>query len=34
MSTDVTILRQWRDADLPSITERAWTFSLSLTARP
>jgi len=34
MSTDVTPLRQWRNADIPSITERAWTFSLSLTARP
>ena len=34
MSTDVTLIRQWRSADLPSISERAWTFSLSLTARP
>jgi hypothetical protein len=34
MSADFAILRQWRNADLPSITERAWTFSLSLTARP
>lgn len=34
MSTDVTLLRQWRSADLPQITERAWTISLSLTARP
>jgi hypothetical protein len=34
MSTDLTILRQWRTADLPSVSERAWTLSLSLTARP
>lgn len=34
MSADLTLIRQWRSADLPSITERAWTFSLSLTARP
>ena len=34
MSTDVTLLRQWRNADLPSVKERAWTLSLSLTARP
>ena len=35
MSADFALLRQWRSADLPSsITERAWTFSLSLTARP
>jgi hypothetical protein len=34
VTTDFAILRQWRNADLPSIAERAWTFSLSLTARP
>ena len=34
MSADLTLVRQWRSADLPSISERAWTFSLSLTARP
>ena len=34
MSADVSILRQWRNADIPSISERAWTLSLSLTARP
>jgi hypothetical protein len=34
MSADLALLRQWRSADLPSISERAWTFSLSLTARP
>jgi hypothetical protein len=34
MSTDLTILRQWRSADIPSVSERAWTLSLSLTARP
>lgn len=34
MSADFAILRQWRNADLPSISERAWTLSLSLTARP
>jgi hypothetical protein len=34
MSADLALLRQWRTADLPTVTERAWTFSLSLTARP
>jgi hypothetical protein len=34
MSADFAILRQWRNADIPSVTERAWTFSVSLTARP
>lgn len=34
VSADFAILRQWRNADIPSVTERAWTFSLSLTARP
>jgi hypothetical protein len=34
MSTDFGILRQWRSADLASVSERAWTFSFSLTARP
>ncbi|MEO5566864.1 MAG: hypothetical protein ABIR92_00135 [Gemmatimonadaceae bacterium] len=34
MSADLTVLRQWRNADLPSVKERAWTLSLSLTARP
>jgi hypothetical protein len=34
MSADFAILRQWRNADLASVKERAWTFSLSLTARP
>jgi hypothetical protein len=34
MSVDLALLRQWRSADLPSVKERAWTFSLSLTARP
>lgn len=34
MSTDVTGVRQWRDAGLPSVKERAWTLSISLTARP
>ena len=34
MSADVALLRQWRNADLPTVSERAWTFSLSLTARP
>lgn len=34
MSIDAALLRQFRSADLPSVTERAWTISLSLTARP
>jgi hypothetical protein len=34
ISADVALLRQWRSADLPTVSERAWTFSLSLTARP
>ena len=34
ISADFALMRQWRNADLPSISERAWTFSLSLTARP
>jgi hypothetical protein len=34
MSTDFGVLRQWRTADLPNVSERAWTFSISLTARP
>jgi hypothetical protein len=34
MSADFTVLRQWRTADIPSVSERAWTFSISLTARP
>jgi hypothetical protein len=34
MSADLTLIRQWRNADLPSVKERAWTISLSLTARP
>ena len=34
MSADFTLLRQWRNADIPSVSERAWTFSMSLTARP
>lgn len=34
MSADLTVLRQWRNADLPTVKERAWTLSLSLTARP
>ena len=34
MSADVALIRQWRNADLPSVKERAWTISLSLTARP
>jgi hypothetical protein len=34
MSADVTIMRQWRDAGIPSLSERAWTLSFSLTARP
>lgn len=31
---DLTAVHQWRDADLPSVKERAWTISFSLTARP
>jgi hypothetical protein len=34
MTTDVTAVRQWRSSDLPSVTERAWTLSFSLTVRP
>ncbi|HET9424292.1 MAG TPA: hypothetical protein VFO55_02890 [Gemmatimonadaceae bacterium] len=34
MSADLTVLRQWRNVDLPAVKERAWTLSLSLTARP
>jgi hypothetical protein len=34
MSVDAALLRHWRNADIPTISERAWTFSLSLTARP
>jgi hypothetical protein len=34
ISTDLTLIRQWRSADIPSISERAWTLSFSLTARP
>lgn len=34
MSADLSVIRQWRHADLPTINERAWTLSLSLTARP
>src|SRR5437868_15308968 len=34
ISTDVTLMRQWRSADIPAVSERAWTLSLSLTARP
>jgi hypothetical protein len=34
MSFDVTGVRQWRTSDIPSVQERAWTLSLSLTARP
>lgn len=34
MSADATAIRQWRNADLPSVKERAWTLSFSLTARP
>ena len=34
MSADGTVVRQWRDAGLPSVKERAWTLSFSLTARP
>lgn len=34
VSIDITGVRQWRDTSLPSIRERAWTLSLSLTARP
>ena len=32
MSVDAALLRQWRNADLPTVSERAWTFSLSLPA--
>jgi hypothetical protein len=31
---DVAALHQWRTSDVPSITERAWTLSFSITARP
>jgi hypothetical protein len=31
---DLTAIHQWRQADIPSVTERAWTLSFSLTARP
>jgi hypothetical protein len=32
---DFALTRQWRDADIfPSVKERAWTLSISLTARP
>ena len=31
---DITGVRQWRTSDVPSVQERAWTLSLSLTARP
>ena len=34
MTTDLTAVRQWRSSDIPSVTERAWTLSFSLTARP
>lgn len=34
ISADITGARQWRDASLPGISERAWTLSISLTARP
>jgi hypothetical protein len=34
MSFDVTAIHQWRTSDVPSVQERAWTLSLSLTARP
>ena len=31
---DITGVRQWRYSDVPSVKERAWTLSFSLTARP
>lgn len=34
MSADMSVLRQWRSVDLPGVKERAWTLSISLTARP
>jgi hypothetical protein len=34
MTADVAATRQWRTAGVPSVKERAWTLSLSLTARP
>ena len=34
MVIDITGVRQWRTSQLPSVQERAWTLSLSLTARP
>lgn len=34
VSADLTGIRQWRYSALPSVTERAWTISFSLTARP
>jgi hypothetical protein len=34
VSADLTAVHQWRQADLPSTTEKAWTLSFSLTARP
>jgi hypothetical protein len=34
MSMDVAGMRQWRNSSVPGVQERAWTLSLSLTARP
>src|SRR4051812_21457699 len=34
MSADFAASRQWRDANITNVKERAWTLSLSLTARP
>jgi hypothetical protein len=34
MTADITGIRQFRDAGIPNVQERAWTLSLSLTARP
>jgi hypothetical protein len=34
MAFDVTGMRQFRNVSLPGVRERAWTLSLSLTARP
>ncbi len=34
VTADLTAIHQWRQADIPTVKERAWTLSFSLTARP
>ena len=34
VAADITAIHQWRQADIPTVKERAWTLSFSLTARP